>query len=49
MFTVSVADETVRWSTEPTDDIGTHGGLALADGLVYAIRADGTLVALEDG
>ncbi|WP_293033816.1 PQQ-binding-like beta-propeller repeat protein [Natronococcus sp.] len=49
VFAVSVADETVRWSTEPTDGIGTHGGLALADGLVYAIRGDGTLVALEEG
>ncbi|MFU8867956.1 PQQ-binding-like beta-propeller repeat protein [Natronococcus sp.] len=49
VFAVSVADEAVRWSTEPTDGVGTHGGLALADGLVYAIRADGILVALEEG
>ncbi|WP_394742492.1 outer membrane protein assembly factor BamB family protein [Natronococcus roseus] len=47
VFAVSIADEAVRWSTEPTDRIGTHGGLALADGPVYALRADGTLVALE--
>jgi eukaryotic-like serine/threonine-protein kinase len=48
VFAVSVADEAVRWSTEPTDEVGTHGGLAFADGLVYAIRGDGTLVALEE-
>lgn len=49
VFAVSIADKAVRWSTEPTDGIGTHGGLAIVDGLVYALRADGTLVALEEG